>query len=96
MTQYDYVEMSKFQKEYNRRKAVVLDKMDKNMNEKLEFEYHNCKGALTETWLTPCGREFWLLFNIEPQRCTWIEFCPYCGYRPHNLRKDWGKNKVIS
>lgn len=58
------------------------------------FEEHVCKGGMTETWLVPGGSEFWLIFNTEPKRFTWIEYCPYCGYHPPNLRHDWGKTKI--
>ncbi len=57
------------------------------------FEEHCCKGGLTETWLVPGGKEFWLIFKGEPERFTWIEFCPYCGYRPPNLRWDWNNRE---
>jgi hypothetical protein len=56
------------------------------------FEEHACRGALTVTWLTSGGTEFWLIFNTDPKRVTWIEYCPYCGYRPPNLREDWGNS----
>lgn len=59
------------------------------------FEEHCCKGGMTETWLVPGGREFWLIFRGDPERFTWIEYCPYCGYRPPNLRWDWN-NKYQS
>ncbi len=58
------------------------------------FEEHCCKGGGTETWLVPGGREFWLIFRSDPERFTWIEYCPYCGYRPPNLRWDWGNTKI--
>lgn len=50
------------------------------------FEEHTCRGGMTETWLVPGGSEFWLIFNTEPKRFTRIEYCPYCGYHPPNLR----------
>jgi len=58
------------------------------------FEEHICKGGGTETWLVPGGKEFWLVFNLEPKIFTWIEYCPYCGYRPPNLKSDWGNTKM--
>lgn len=58
------------------------------------FENHCCKGGGTETWLVPGGSEFWLIFNTEPKSFTWIEYCPYCGYRPPNLKCDWGNTKI--
>ena len=60
------------------------------------FYKHACQGAgNTRTWLTPNGKEFWLFFKDcdKGERCTWIEYCPYCGVRPETLKKDWG-NKV--
>jgi hypothetical protein len=57
------------------------------------FEEHTCEGGGTETWLVPGGREFWLIFKGEPELFTWIEYCPYCGYHPPNLRLDWGNPK---
>lgn len=53
------------------------------------FEEHVCKGGMTETWLVPGGAEFWLIFMGNTKTFTWIEYCPYCGYHPPNLRKDW-------
>ena len=64
------------------------------MNTYDPFEEHACKGGMTETWLVPGGHEFWLIFRGDPERFTWIEYCPYCGYRPANLRKDWGNHKI--
>lgn len=58
------------------------------------FEEHKCRGGGTETWLVPGGREFWLIFCAEPKKFTWIEYCPYCGYRPPNLWDDWGNPKT--
>lgn len=58
------------------------------------FEEHTCRGGGTETWLVPDGSEFWLIFRGDPVRFTWIKYCPYCGYRPPNLRSDWGKTKI--
>jgi hypothetical protein len=58
------------------------------------FEEHCCKGGATETWLVPGGSEFWLIFRGDYERFTWIEYCPYCGYRPPNLRWDWGNPKI--
>jgi hypothetical protein len=58
------------------------------------FYEHTCQGANNaKTWLTPCGTEFYLFFKggDEPERCTWIEYCPYCGIRPETLKKNWGK-----
>jgi hypothetical protein len=58
------------------------------------FEEHCCKGEETETWLLPGGSEFWLIFRGDPERFTWIKYCPYCGYRPPNLRLDWANTKI--
>lgn len=58
------------------------------------FEEHCCKGGFTETWLIPGGSEFWLISNTEPKSFTWIEYCPYCGYHPPNLRLYWGNTKI--
>lgn len=58
------------------------------------FEEHSCKGGGTETWLVPGGSEFWLIFRGHSQTFTWIEYCPYCGYRPPNLRLDWGNTSI--
>jgi len=65
------------------------------MNKPL-WQEHVCFGANNaDTWLTPCGTEFWLFFRggNEPDRCTWIEFCPYCGLRPPDLKDDWNCRK---
>lgn len=60
----------------------------------MNIQEHTCKGGLTETWLTPWGDEFWLFFNGDgPERCTWIEYCPYCGFRPPDLKPEWGNKK---
>jgi len=58
------------------------------------FEEHTCRGGMTETWLVPGGSEFWLVFTTEPKTFTWIEYCPYCGYHPPNLRADWGNPRI--
>lgn len=58
------------------------------------LEEHCCKGGGTETWLVPGGSEFWLIFKGNPNKFTWIKYCPYCGYRPRNLRIDWGNTKM--
>ena len=56
------------------------------------FYEHTCRGANhAETWLTPSGTEFWLVFGDNPPQFTWIEYCPYCGVRPETLKEDWGK-----
>lgn len=57
------------------------------------FEEHTCEGGGTKTWLVPGGSEFWLIFGKDPGTFTWIEYCPYCGYRPPNLRYGWGNAK---
>ena len=50
------------------------------------LETHECKGACNaRTWLTPgIIKEFWLIFSCDgqPERMTWINYCPYCGYKP--------------
>lgn len=48
---------------------------------------------MAQTWLIPGGSEFWLVFMGKLETMTWIEYCPYCGYRHPNLRKDWGNEK---
>jgi hypothetical protein len=62
--------------------STVSEPIEKSFD---PFEEHVCKGGMTETWLVPGGSEFWLIFNTEPKRFTWIEYCPYCGYHPPNL-----------
>ena len=63
------------------------------MNEKSDsfdpFEKHECTGGMTKTWLVPGGSEFWLIYMGKTETFTWIEYCPYCGYRPPRLRFDW-------
>lgn len=70
----------------NSSESTVAEPIEKPFD---PFEEHVCKGGMTETWLVPGGSEFWLVFNSEPKRFTWIEYCPYCGYHPPNLRLDW-------
>lgn len=67
---------------------------EKNSQKFDPFEEHVCKGGMTETWLVPGGSQFWLTTTTEPKWFTWIEYCPYCGYRPPNLRLDWGNKKI--
>ncbi|MGD8305106.1 MAG: hypothetical protein PVF17_00495 [Ignavibacteria bacterium] len=66
--------------------------MSENISEEEErrridfmLEEHECQGALNaKTWLTPgYHREFWLIVN---NIYTWINYCPYCGYKPE---KPW-------
>lgn len=66
--------------------STVAEPIEKSFD---PFEEHVCKGGMTETCLVPGGSEFWLISMTEPKRFTWIEYCPYCGYRPPNLRWDW-------
>ena len=75
--------------------SCFVEGINQQLNEDIfdPLEEHKCKGGMTETWLVPGGKEFWLVFNTEPKRFTWIEYCPYCGYRPPNLRLDWGNPK---
>jgi hypothetical protein len=55
------------------------------------LEQHECQGAFNaKTWLSPMSREFWLIFSGDgPERCTWIKYCPYCGYNPSDKQKWW-------
>ncbi len=71
--------------------STVDESIEKNFD---PFEEHTCRGGMTETWLVPGGSEFWLIFKDDPERFTWIEYCPYCGYHPPNLRWDWGNTKI--
>jgi hypothetical protein len=64
---------------------------DEEYKKRLEFllESHECSGAKNaKTWLGP-GRQLWLIFKDEPERCTWITYCPYCGYKPEDKKKWW-------
>jgi len=46
------------------------------------IEEHVCRGASnSETWLAPISREFWLIVSGV---FTWINFCPYCGFKPED------------
>lgn len=54
------------------------------------LEEHECFGACnSKTWLVPFTREFWLVFQCDPERATWITYCPYCGYKPSDKKMWW-------
>jgi len=60
---------------------------DEEYKKRLNFllETHECQGAFNAmTWLSPIDKTFWLVFKDgnNPERCTWITYCPYCGYKP--------------
>lgn len=71
------------------------------MNNKLNLQSHNCKGAFNcKTWLSPDGKNFYLIFSNDesrgiPETCTWIEYCPYCGFRPPDLININNQNKFL-